>query len=68
MDELKQVLEAWRQGQKVNGIKAPALSTIIELWDIAYSGERETINSNAVYVLNKCGIETRERGIGWVVV
>lgn len=68
MDKLKQVLEAWRWGQKVNGIKTPAPSTIIELWDIAYGGERETINSNAVYVLNKCGIETKERGNGWVIV
>ena len=68
MDKLKQVLEAWRWGQKVNGIKTPALSTIIELWDIAYSGERETINSTAVSILNACGIKTKERGIGWVVV
>ncbi len=67
MEKLKQVLEAWRWGQKVNGIKRPAPSTIIELWDIAYSGERETINSDAVYVLNKCGIETKEHGVGWVI-
>lgn len=68
MNKLNRMLDCWMDGKKVNGISTPPLATIYELLDIARGHSKETINSTVVSVLNKCGIKTKERGIGWVIV
>lgn len=68
MNKLNRILGCWMDGKKFNGISTPPLATIHELLDIARGYSKETINSTVVSVLNKCGIKTKERGIGWVIV
>lgn len=64
MEILKQYINKWINGERVKGVNV-TLYDIHELIDIYNGIEHETINSNVVNVLNKCGIKTIPHGIGW---
>ena len=64
MEILRQYLNKWINGEHVRGINV-TLYDINELIDIYNGVEHETINSNVVSILNKCGIKTKKHGIGW---
>lgn len=70
MKKLKKYLIIWQSGEKVRGI-AVSLSDITELYRI-YSmiilGDKpEFINGNVKNILDKCGIKTVQKGIGWKI-
>ena len=67
MKKLRRYLETWVDGKKVRGIATPPLDTIFELIDIYNGVQDTTINSTVVHILNKCGISTKVKGIGWVI-
>ena len=64
---LKDILNKWKDGEKVKGLKTPPLETVRELQDINYGIQKETINSTVVEVLDKCNIKTKTKGIGWEI-
>lgn len=65
--KLKDYLDAWYDGLKVRGVKTPPPTTIHELMDI-YCGRKETINDIAVEILKRCGVNVKEKGIGWEII
>lgn len=68
MNKLKSYIEKWIDGQSVRGIKV-ALSDIYECIRVYNSIVRnekpEFINGKVKEILDKCGIKTIEKGIGW---
>lgn len=70
MKKLRGYLEKWFDGQSVRGIRV-SLADIQEcarIYNAVVSGEKpEFINGKVKEVLDKCGIKTKEKGIGWVV-
>lgn len=72
MEKLRKWLEIWVDGREVRGIKNVSLQTNYELIDIYNAIVRkekpEFINGKVKEILDKCGIETIEKGIGWRVV
>ena len=70
MKKLKSFLKKWINGEKVRGISV-SLSDITELYRI-YSmiilGDKpEFINGKVKNILDKCGIKTVQKGIGWKI-
>lgn len=67
MAKLTELLITWCDGQNVKGLQTPPAATIRELIDI-YSGEQtETINSTVKSILDRCGIKSTPKGIGWLI-
>lgn len=68
MKKLKSYIEKWIDGQTVRGISV-TLRDIYECIDIYNALVRkekpEFINGNVKKILDKCGIKTIEKGIGW---
>lgn len=67
MKKLKKLLDTWSDGFKVRGMKTPPLETIHELTNIYYGTQKQTINGTVVEILEKCGIKTCTKGIGWII-
>lgn len=70
MKKLKRYLIIWQSGEKIKGISV-SLYDITELYRI-YSmiilGDKpEFINGNVKDILDKCGIKTVQKGIGWKI-
>ena len=71
MEKLKAYLEKWMAGENVRGIRV----TLYDIKECAYvynvMAQKQKpcfINSKVKEVLDKCGIETAVKGIGWRVV
>lgn len=71
MERLKAYLEKWTAGKNVRGIKV----TLYEIKECTYiynalvqNQKPCFISSKVKEILDKCGIETAEKGIGWRVV
>jgi hypothetical protein len=71
MRKFKEYIEKWLEGYKVKGLNV-TLEDIHECVDIYNAMVRkekpEFINGNVKKILDKCGIATVEKGIGWQVV
>lgn len=71
MNKLKSYIEKWIEGQSVRGIKV-TLEDIYECIrvynSIVRNDKPEFINGKVKEILDKCGIKTIEKGIGWRVV
>lgn len=68
MKKLKSYIETWLDGKQVRGIHI----TPYEIWEcvdiynaIVKKGKPEFISGNVKKILDKCGIKTVEKGIGW---
>ena len=72
MKKLRNWIEIWMDGGEVRGIKNVPPATRYELMDIYNAIVRkehpEFINGKVKEILDKCGIKTVEKGIGWRVV
>lgn len=71
MKKLEKYLTKWLAGETVKGITV-TLTTIREcetIYNELKSGNKpEFINGDVKTILDKCGIKTVEKGIGWKVV
>lgn len=68
MEKLRAYLEKWIDGKKVKDIKVTPVDiyNLIDIYnDIIKKRKPEFISGNVKNVLDKCGIETVECGIGW---
>lgn len=68
MKKLRTYLEKWIDGQKVRGVSvAPYdIQECIRIYNAIIRNEKpEFINGKVKKILDKCGIETVEEGIGW---
>jgi hypothetical protein len=70
MAQLRKYIENWINGEKVKGVFV-TLNDVYELIDIynrmVKKEKPTTISSNVKNVLDKCKIETKVDGIGWVI-
>ena len=69
MNRLKSYIEKWINGEKVRGISVTLLDIheCIDIYNALVRKENsEFINENVKKILNKCGIKTIEKGIGWI--
>ena len=70
MKKLREYLIKWTDGQKVRGINATPydVEECIRVYNAIVRKEKpEFINGKVKEILDKCGIETVEKGIGWRV-
>ena len=70
MKKLREYLIKWTDGQKVRGINVTPYD--VEEWIRVYNAivrkeKPEFINGKVKEILDKCKIETVEKGIGWRV-
>lgn len=70
MKKLKSYIATWLDGKHIKGINI----TPEEIWEcvdiynaIVKKGKPEFISGNVKKILDKCGIKTVEKGIGWRV-
>ena len=66
--KLKDYLDAWHDGLKIIGVKTPPPATINELMYIYCGCQEETINATTVEILKMCGVNVKEKGIGWKII
>lgn len=70
MKKLRVWITKWIDGQKVRGIYVTPddIYSIIEVYnDIVKGKNPEFINGKVKEILDKCGIQTEVKGIGWIV-
>ena len=70
MKKLREYLIKWTDGQKVRGINVSAydIQECIRVYNAMVRKEKpEFINGKVKEILDKCKIETVEKGIGWKV-
>ena len=71
MKKLKSYLEKWIAGEKVRGINISLydIQECVRIYNAIVRKEKpEFINGKVKEILDKCGIETVEKGDGWRVV
>ena len=72
MKKLRRWIEIWMDGREVKGIQNVPPATRYELVDVYNAMVRKEhptfINSKVKEIIDKCGIETKEKGIGWIVL
>lgn len=72
MEKLHNYIKVWLDGRNVRGIKNVSLIDRYEIMDIyneiVKGNKPEFINGKCKEILDKCGIGTIERGIGWKVL
>ena len=71
MKKLKSYLEKWIAGEKVRGINISLydVQECVRIYNAMVRKEKpEFINGKVKEILDKCGIETVEKGVGWRVV
>ena len=69
MEKLKSYIEAWINGKSVKGVRATPIDiyTCIDAYNALVKKRKfEFINGNVKTILDKCGIFTKEKGIGWI--
>lgn len=71
MKKFEKLICAWLDGKQARGFKGVSLETMREIIDIrdavADGRKPEFINGEVKQILDKCGIETIERGVGWEI-
>ena len=68
MKKLKSYLMKWMDGQKVRGINVSLydIQECVRIYNAMVRKEKpEFINGKVKEILDKCGIKTVEKGIGW---
>ena len=71
MKKLRTYLEKWVQGQKVRGINVSLydIQECVRIYNAMGQKEKpEFINGKVKEILDKCGIKTAVKGIGWKIV
>lgn len=71
MKKLKSYLKKWTEGRKVRGINVSLydISECIRIYNAMVQKEKPSfINEKVKEILDKCGIKTVKKGIGWKVV
>ena len=72
MEKLHNYIKVWLDGGTVRGIKNVSFIDRYEIMDIyneiVKGNKPEFINGKCKEILDKCGIGTIERGIGWKVL
>lgn len=69
MEKLKSYIKTWIDGKSVKGIRVAPIDIYIciDAYNaLAKNGKFEFINGNLKMILDKCGISTKEKGIGWI--
>lgn len=69
MEKLKSYIETWINGKSIKGIGVSPydIYTCIDAYNALVKNEKfEFISENVKVILDKCGISTKEKGIGWV--
>ena len=69
MEKLKNYIELWIDGKSIKGIRVSPydIYTCIDAYNaLVTKGKFEFISENVKLILDKCGISTKEKGIGWV--
>ena len=69
MEKLKNYIELWIDGKSIKGISVSPydIYTCIDAYKaLAKNKNFEFINGNVKTIFDKCGISTKEKGIGWV--
>lgn len=69
MKKLKSYIETWIDGKSVKGIRVTPydIYTCIDAYNALAKNEKfEFISENVKTILDKCGISTKEKGIGWI--
>ena len=68
MKKLKALIEkSYEVGKLPYGIPLYSFRVLESVYDaLSQNQTKEFINSDVKMVLDKCGIKTKERGIGWV--
>ena len=68
MKKLKSYLEKWINGEKVRGVNVSLydIQECVRIYNAMVRKEKpEFINGKVKEILDKCGIKTVEKGIGW---
>ena len=72
MEKLHKYIKVWLDGGNIRNIKNVSLHDrymIADIYNEIVKGNKpEFINGKCKEILDKCGIETIERGIGWKVL
>ena len=72
MEKLQKYIKVWLDGGNIRDIKNVTLYDrymIADIYNAILKGYKpEFINGKCKEILDKCGIETIERGIGWKVL
>lgn len=71
MKKLREYIIKWTDGQKVRGINVSLydVEECIRVYNAIILKEKpEFINGKVKEILDKCGIKTVEKGIGWRVI
>ena len=71
MEKLKSYLKKWINGEKVRGINVSLydIQECVRIYNAMVRKENpEFINGRVEEILDKCGIKTVVKGIGWRVV
>lgn len=71
MKKLREYIIKWVDGQKVRGINVSLydIQECIRVYNAMVRKEKpEFINGKVKEILDKCGIKTVEKGIGWRVI
>ena len=69
MEKLKSYIETWINGKSVKGIRVSPydIYTCIDAYKALSKNKNfEFISENVKTIFDKCGISTKEKGIGWV--
>lgn len=70
MEKLREWIVKWLDGQKVKGISVSLydIKCIVIVYNDIVTGKKpEFINGKVKEILDKCGIQTEVKGIGWIV-
>lgn len=71
MKKLRAYIETWINGQKVRGINVSLcdIEECVRIYNAMVQKEKpEFINGKVKEILDKCGIKTVVKGIGWRVI
>jgi hypothetical protein len=71
MEKFKEYIEKWLDGYKIKGLYVTPndIYECVDIYNAIVQKEKpETINGNVKKVLDKCGIKTKVKGIGWQIV
>lgn len=70
MKKLREWIIKWMDGQKVRGIYVTPydVECVIRVYNGIVNGSKpEFINGKVKEILDKCGIQTEVKGVGWIV-
>ena len=70
MEKFRKYLDKWKEGKKTPGLSVPSYE-LLEceyIYSALERGEHPTTFSKTIKnVLDKCGIKTTEKDIGWII-